>query len=156
MGATNMRWGGSIFKSLLPYLVSKPNALIGTNDSYSKLQNAKVSNKSGIKEESSEILFYLNASTTPSKLPKMMRTQIQATNIRWEGTSIRSSQPYLVPMPNTVIGTKWLSHYVAKRKYDDQIWTGRNILQEIFVQQLTWNWCEIIQPSLKRKRKKKQ
>jgi hypothetical protein len=52
------------------------------NDSHSKSQNAKVSNKSGLKEEPSEILFYLNASTTLSKLPKMMQTQIQATNVR--------------------------------------------------------------------------
>jgi hypothetical protein len=50
--------------------VSKPNTVIGMNDSQSKLQNAKVSNKSGMKEESSEILFYLNASTTLSKFPK--------------------------------------------------------------------------------------
>jgi hypothetical protein len=52
--------------------VSKPNTVIGANDSHSKLQNAKVSNKLGIKEKSSEMLFYLNASTTLSKFLKMI------------------------------------------------------------------------------------
>jgi hypothetical protein len=52
--------------------MSKPIAVIGTNDSHSKLQNAKVSNKSVMKEESSEMSCYFNASTTLSKLPKMM------------------------------------------------------------------------------------
>jgi hypothetical protein len=52
--------------------MSKPNTVIGTNDSRSKSQKAKVSNKSGVKEESYEMLCYLNASTTLSKLPKMM------------------------------------------------------------------------------------
>jgi hypothetical protein len=57
---------------MLPYLVSKPNTVIDPNDSHSKLQSAKVSNKSGVKEESYEMLGYLNASKTLFKLPKMM------------------------------------------------------------------------------------
>ncbi len=48
----------------------------------------------------------------------------------------------------------WLSHFVAKQKCEDQIWTRRKILQDIFVLQLTWNWCKISRPSLKREKKK--
>ncbi len=70
----------------------------------------------------------LNASITLSKCPIMMQTQIQSTNMRWGGTTFKSSQPYFVPMPNTVIGNSWLSHNVGKQKCDDQIWTGRKIL----------------------------
>ncbi len=58
--------------------------------------------------------LYLNS-------PKWCQIQIRATNMRWEGTSFSSLLPYLVSMPNTVIGNKWLSHYVAKQKCDDQI-----------------------------------
>ncbi len=114
---------------------------------HSKLKNTRVSNKSGLEEESSAILFYLNASINLSKFPIMMQTQIQATNMRWVGRTFKSLQPYLVPMPNTFIGNNWLSHNIAKQKYDDQLWTGREILQEITVQQLTWNRCEISQPA---------
>ncbi len=53
----------------------------------------------------------LNASITLSKLPIMMQTQIQATNMRWGGTTLKSLQPCLVPMSNTTIGHSWLSHY---------------------------------------------
>ncbi len=53
----------------------------------------------------------LNASKTLSKLPVMMETQIWATNMRWGGTTLKSSQPCLMPMPNTTIGHSWLSHY---------------------------------------------
>ncbi len=68
-------------------------------------------------------LTCLNASKTQSKLPIMMQTQIWATNMRWEGTTLKSLQPRLVSMPNTTICHSWLSHY-----YDDQIWmTGREI-----------------------------
>jgi hypothetical protein len=42
------------------------------NDSHSKLQNAKVSNKSGVKGKSYEVSCYLNASITLSKLPNIM------------------------------------------------------------------------------------
>ncbi len=147
MWATHMRWGGSIFISLLPYLVSKPNIVISANDSHSKSQNAKVSNKSGVEAESCKISWYLNAIRTLSKLSKMMQTQIQETSMRWGGTTFKSLQPSLVPMPNTTIGRSWLSHNVAKQKCDDQIWNGREILQEITIQQLTWTWCEISQPA---------
>jgi hypothetical protein len=68
------------------------------------LQNARVSNKSGLEEESSAILFYLNASIPLSKFSIMMQTQIQATNMRGGGMTFKSLQPYLVPMPKTVIG----------------------------------------------------
>ncbi len=37
----------------------------------------------------------LNASITLSKLPIMMQTQIQATNMRWEETTLKSLQPCL-------------------------------------------------------------
>ncbi len=53
----------------------------------------------------------LNASITLTKFPIMMQTQIQATNMRWVGTTIKSLQPCLVPMSNTSIGHSWLSHY---------------------------------------------
>ncbi len=89
----------------------------------------------------------LNAFITLSKIPIMMQTQIRATNMRWGGMTFQSLQPCLVPMPNTVIGHSWLSHYVAKQKCDDQIWTGRKILQEITIQQLTWTWCKISWPA---------
>ncbi len=41
----------------------------------------------------------------------MMQTQIQATNMRWGGTTLKNLQPCLVPMPNTTICHSWLSHY---------------------------------------------
>ncbi len=88
-------------------------------------------------------LTCLNASITLSKLPIMMQTQIQATNMRWGGTTLTSLQPFLAPMSNTAIGHSWLSHSVTKWKCDNQVWTRREILQEITVQQLTWTWCEI-------------
>ena len=53
----------------------------------------------------------LNASITLSVLPIMMQTQIRATNMRWEETTLKSLQLSLVPMPNTTICHKWLSHY---------------------------------------------
>ncbi len=147
MWATNVRWGGLIFRSSLPYLMSKPNIVIGANDSHSKSQNAKVSNKSGVEEEFCKISWYLHAMRTLSKLPIMMQTQIRATNMRWGGTTFKSLQPSLMPMPNTTICHSWLLHNVAKQKCDDQIWTGREILQEITIQQLTWTWWEISQPA---------
>ncbi len=88
-----------------------------------------------------------NASITLSKFPIMMQTQIWATNMRGGGMGLKSLQPCLLPMSNTTIGHSWLSHFVAKHKCEDQIWTGREILQEITVQQLTWTWCEINQPA---------
>ncbi len=53
----------------------------------------------------------LNASITLSGLPIRMQTQIGATNMRWGGMTLKSLQPYLVPMPNTAICHNWLSHY---------------------------------------------
>ncbi len=53
----------------------------------------------------------LNASITLSKLPIMMQTQIRATNMRWGRTTLKSLQPFLVPMLNTTIHHSWLSHY---------------------------------------------
>ncbi len=58
----------------------------------------------------------LNASITLSKLPIMIQTQIRATNMRWGGTTFKKSQPCLVPMPNTTICNKWLSHYNRQTK----------------------------------------
>ncbi len=76
----------------------------------------------------------LNASITQSKFPIIMQTQIRATNMRWGGMTLKSLQPCLVPMSNIAIGHSWLSHFVAKQKCDNQIWTGREILQEITIQ----------------------
>ncbi len=56
-------------------------------------------------------LTCLNTSVTLSGLPIMMQTQIQATNMRWQETPLKSLQPCLVPMPNTTICHNWLSHY---------------------------------------------
>jgi hypothetical protein len=56
-------------------------------------------------------LTCLNASITLSKLPIMMQTQIQATNMRWGGTTLKSLQACLVPMPNTTICHNCFSHY---------------------------------------------
>ncbi len=56
-------------------------------------------------------LTCLNASITLSRLPIMMQTQLQATNIRWGEMTVKSLQPCLVPMPNTFICHNWLSHY---------------------------------------------
>ncbi len=56
----------------------------------------------------------LNASITLSKFPIMMQTQIRATKMRWGGTTFKSLQPCLMPIPNTVIGHSWLSQNVAK------------------------------------------
>ncbi len=53
----------------------------------------------------------LNASITLSKLPIMMQTQIQSTNMRWGGTTLKSLQPCLVPILNITIPHYWLSHY---------------------------------------------
>ncbi len=38
----------------------------------------------------------------------MMQTQIQATNMRWGGTTLKSLEPCLVPMLNTTIRHGWL------------------------------------------------
>ncbi len=56
-------------------------------------------------------IIYLNASITLSKLPTIMQTQIRAANMRWGGTTLKSLQPCLMPMPNTTICHSWLSHY---------------------------------------------
>ncbi len=148
MRATIMRQGGSIWISSLLYLVSKPNTVISSNDSHDKLSSAKVSNKSGVEEESCKISCYLHAMRTLSKLPIMMQTQIGATNMRWGGTTFKSSQPCLMPMSNTVIDHSWLSHYVAKQKCDDQIWNGTKILQEVTIQQLNWGGSGVVRDVL--------
>ncbi len=105
MQATNMRWGGLIFKSSLPYLVSNPNTVIDANDSHSKLQNAKVSNKSGLKEESSEILFYHKGSTTLSKFPKMMQHKSEQPIWDEKGWALEVCNPILCHCPIQLLAT---------------------------------------------------
>ncbi len=84
-------------------------------------------------------MICLNASITQSKLPIMMQTHLQATNMRWGGTTLKSLQPCLVSMPNTTIRDNWLSHYNCQTEM--WIWmTGREILQEITNKQSTWTW----------------
>ncbi len=58
----------------------------------------------------------LNTSITLSKLPIMIQTQIQATNMRWGGMTLKNLQPCLMPMPNTTIHDIWLSHYNCQTK----------------------------------------
>jgi hypothetical protein len=139
---------GRSLKACCPNSCQSPIQFLATVDSHSKLQSTRMSNKSGLEEESSAILFYLNASITLSKFPIMMQTQIRATNMRWVGTTFKSLQPTL-------------SRTNAQYSYWPQLtltlccqaemwwplWTGRGIFQEITVQQLTWNWCEISWPA---------
>ncbi len=160
--ATNMRWGGTTLKSLQPCLVPIPNTTIG--HSWLSLYNCQTEmwwpnlddwKSNLVRDNRATIelnlmpnqLTCLNASITLSTLPIMMQIQTQATNMRWGGMTLISLQPCLVPMPNTTIGHSGLSHHVTKQKCDDQIWTRREILQEITIQQLTWTWCEINWPA---------
>ncbi len=159
--ATNLRWGGTTFKSSQPCLMPMPNTVIGHSWLLHYVAKQKCDDQIWtVRKILQEItvqqltwtevtqLTCLNASITLSKFPTMMQTQIQATNMRWGGTTFKSSQPCLMPMPNTVISHSW-PDYVAKQKCDDQIWTGRKILQEITLQQSAWTWCKISQlPSM--------
>ncbi len=74
-------------------------------------------------------MIYLNASITLSKLPIMMQTQIWATDMRWGGTTLKSLQPCLVPIPNTTIHHSWLSHYNCQT---EMWWPNLNDRREIF------------------------
>ncbi len=124
--AINMRWGGTTLKSLQPCLMPIPDTTICDNwlshhncqtqmwwpnldDWKRNLARDKwyIVNLNLMKNQS----ICLNASITQSKLPIMMQTQIQATNMRWGGTTLKSLQPCLVSMPNTTIHDNWLSHY---------------------------------------------
>ncbi len=64
-----------------------------------------------VKDMYVEMGFPLNLYWHQSKPPIMMQTQIQATNMRWGGTALKSLQPCLVSMPSTTICDNWLSHY---------------------------------------------
>ena len=124
--ATNMRWGGTTLKSLQPSLVPMPN----TNFSHSWLSHYNCQTEMGwpnlndwkkifARDDHPKIdlnLMWnqstcLNALITLSKFPIMMQTQIQATNMRWGGATLKSLQPCLVSMLNTTICHNWLSHY---------------------------------------------
>ncbi len=129
--ATNMRWGGTTLKSLQPCLILIPNTTIShswlshynwqTEMWWPSLYDWK---RNLAKDDRPTIdlnLMWdqspcLNASITLTKLPIMMQTQIQATNMRWGETTLKSLQPCLVPMPNTTIGHSWLSHYNCQTK----------------------------------------
>jgi hypothetical protein len=124
--ATNMRWGGMTLKSLQTCLVPMPNTTIchswlsqyncQTEMWWPNLDDWK---RNPARDDCPIIDFNLmwnqsiclNASITLSKLPIMLQTQIQATNMRWGGRTLKSSQPCLMPMPNTTICHSWLSHY---------------------------------------------
>ncbi len=124
--ATNMRWGGMTLKSLQPCLMPMPNTTIchswishyncQTEIWWPNLDDWNRNLAKGNRLTNYLNLMWnqptcLNASITLSKLPIMMQTQIQAPNMRWGGTTLKSSQPCLVPMPNTAICHNWLSHY---------------------------------------------
>ncbi len=77
----------------------------------------------------------------------MMQTQIQATNMRWGGMTLKSSQPCLVSCRIQLFRTIDSHTIISKQKCDDQVWmTGREILQEITDKQSTWTWWIIDQP----------
>ncbi len=124
--ATNMRWGGTTLKSLQPCLVPMPNTIIRNNwlshyncqtemwwpnlDDWKR--NFARDNQQTVDlnlMQNQSICF--NASITQSKLPVMMQTQIQATNMRWGGTTLISLQPCLVSMPKITILDNWVLHY---------------------------------------------
>jgi hypothetical protein len=82
----------------------------------------------------------LNALITLSKLPIMMQTQIQATNMRWGGMTLKSLQPCLVSMPNTTICHNWLSHYNCQT----EMWSQNlDDWREICKRKLSNNWLEL-------------
>jgi hypothetical protein len=66
-------------------------------------------------------LTCLNASITLSKLPIMMQTQIQATNMRWGGRTLKSLQPWMGQCQIQLFATVDSHTIIAKQKYDDQI-----------------------------------
>ncbi len=124
--ATNMRWGGTTLKSLQPCLVSMPNTTIchcwfSHYNCQAEMWSPNLDDwKRNLAREAHptidlNLMWHqatcLNASITLSKLTIVMQTQIQATNMRWGGTSLRSLQPCLVPMLNTTICHCWFSHY---------------------------------------------
>ncbi len=124
--ATNMRWGGTTLKCLQPCLVPMPNTTIchswlihynfQTEMWWPNLDDWKRNLARDNRPTIDLNLMWnqstcLNASILLSKLPIMMQTQIQATNMRWGGMTLKSLQPCLVPMQNTTIPHNWLSHY---------------------------------------------
>ncbi len=124
--ATNMRWGATTLTSLQPFLVQCQIQLFATVDSHTILTNRNVMTKFGWLEGKSckkvtnltdnlNLMYIqptcLNASITLSKLPIMMQTQIQGTNMRWRGMTLKSLQPCPMLMPNITICHNWLSHY---------------------------------------------
>ncbi len=123
--ATNMRWGGTTLKSLQPCLMPMPNTTIGHSwlshyDCQTEMWCPNLDDwKRNLARDNRLTINLnltwnqstcLNASITLSKLPIMMQTQIQAINMRWGGTTLKSSQPCLMPMPNSTICHSWLSH----------------------------------------------
>ncbi len=123
---TNTRWGETTLKSLQPCIVPMLNTTIATIDSHIIIAKQKYDDQFwttwreifAIDDHPTIDLNLmnnqstcLNASITLSVLPIMMQTQIRATNMRWGGTTLKSLQPCLVPMPNTTICHNWLSHY---------------------------------------------
>ncbi len=124
--ATNMRWGGTTLKSSQPCLMPMPNTTIGHSwlshyNCQTKMWWPNFDNwKRNLTRDNHQTIDLnlmwnqstcLDASITLTKLPIMMQTQIQATNMRWGGMTLKSLQPCLIPMPNTTIDHSWLSHY---------------------------------------------
>ncbi len=123
--ATNMRWGGMTLKSLQPCLMPMLNTTIchswlshytcQTEIWWPNLDDWKRNFARGNQSTIDLNLMWnqqtcLNPSITLSKLKFMMQTQIQATNMRWKGTTLKSLQPCLMTMPNTTICHNWHSH----------------------------------------------
>ncbi len=76
-----------------------------------------------------------------------MQTQIQATNMRWEGRTLKVCNSVLCQCWIQLFATIDSHTIIAKQKGNDQIWmTGREIMQEITNKQLTWTWWIITQP----------
>ncbi len=126
IGATNMKLGGMTLKSLQPCLVPMLDTTIRhswlshyncqTKIWRTNLDECKRNLAKGTQSTNDLNLMWnqptcLSASITLSNLPIMMQTQIQSTNMRWGGMTLKSSQPCFVPMPNTTLCHNWLLHY---------------------------------------------
>ncbi len=142
-----MRWGGTTLKSLQPCLVPMPNTTIG--HSWLSHYNCQTEMwwpnlydwKRNLARDNCPTIDFnlmwsqltcLNASITVSKLPIMMQTQSRAIKMRWGGTTLKSLQPFLVPMPNTTTCRSWLSHYNCQTEmwWPNLVHWKRNLARE--------------------------
>ncbi len=91
-------------------------------------------------------MIYHNASITQIKLPKMIQTQIQATNMRWGGTTLKICNPVSCQCQIQLFTTIDSHTIIGKQKCDDQIWmTEKEILSKRWPRN---SWLELDEKSI--------